>query len=225
MKKIITTILFLEAVAVTLMAIMAFVLFEPVVTLSATATDEFTIRQQIGDEISFLVAAADVAMAGSIGGVTGGHATGTTYAVVQTNSTNGYTMDISFENDPSMLGEVSGSTALKDYAEATPGTPDFGFVASTSAVFAYTVAAADSSHLDSSFLDNGSVCGTGAGFTADACWKGPSTSDFRIIDSPDPALTGATTTLTFVVDVPSNPVPALEQDYYTATATLTATTQ
>src|SRR5690606_20470618 len=118
----------------------------------------------IGDEISFLVTAADVTMDGSIGGITGGHATGSTYAVVQTNSTTGYVMDISFENSPAMLGETTGSVAILDYQEVG-AEPDFDFVASTSAVFAYTVNASNTSDLDPSFLDNGSACGTGAGFT------------------------------------------------------------
>ncbi len=191
---------------------------------AATATDTFIIRQEITDEISFLVAAADVTMVGSIQGVTGGNATGTTFAVVRSNSNSGYTMDIAFSNNPAMRGETTLSNSIRDYG--VPGAePTFAFNASTSAQFAYTVAASTTSDLDPSFLNNGSACNIGASFTAAACWKGPSTSNFRVVNRSTSAPTGATTTFTFRVNVPSNPTPSLDEDFYTATATLTATNQ
>jgi len=191
---------------------------------AASATDTFTIRQEITDEISFLVPAADVTMVSNIQGVTGGHATGTTYAVVRSNSNSGYTMDISFSNGPAMRGETTLSQAIRDYGVAG-AEPTFAFNASTAAQFAYTVAASTTADLDPSFLDNGTTCNTGAGFTANACWKGPATTTFRIVNRTTSAPTGATTSLTFRVTVPSNPSPTVDEDFYTATATLTATNQ
>lgn len=197
-----------------------YMVLEPVI--GRAATDTFTVRQQITSEISFLVPAADVTMVGAIAGISGGNATGTTYAVVRTNNAAGYTMDIAFSGSPAMRGEVSGSTAIKDYVGAEPS---YTFVASSSSLFAYSVTASSSTDVDPSFLNNGAACNTGSTSTADACWKGASTTDFRIVNRNTEAGTGATTTITFVVNVPSNPSPAVQQDYYTATATLTALNQ
>jgi len=211
-----------------LIAIMTFLVLEPTVSRGVvpSTTDVFTIRQQITDEISFLVPAADVTMVGPIAGITGGNATGTTFAVIQTNSPTGYTMDISFLNSPAMLGETTGSISIRNYGTSTAAEPTFAFTASTSALFAYTVSASTTSDLDNSFRDNGTICNV-ANVTdaANACWKGPTTSNFRIINRTTSANSGATTSIQFRVNVPNNPSPAVEEDFYTATATLTAVTQ
>ncbi len=209
------------------MLLSLYAISEPAISrAAASATDTFTIRQQITDEISFLTTAADVTMAGTIAGMTGGQATGTTYAVVRSNSNSGFTIDIAFSGAPAMRGESGGSasTSIKDYG--VPGAePTFTFGASTSAQFAYTVSASTTTDIDPSFLNNGSACNAGSNSTGDRCWKGPSTSNFRIVNRSTSAPSGATTTLTFSVRVPSNATPSVDEDYYTATATLTATNQ
>lgn len=213
--------------AILVMALLFSLILEPTLgRAAASANDTFLITQQITDEISFLVPAADVTMVGSIQGVTGGYATGTTYAVVRSNSNSGYTMDISFSNAPAMRGTSTLSTAIRDFAtSSTMMQPSFAFVSSTSAQFGYTVSASTTSDLDPSFLNNGTICNSGAGFTANTCWMTPSTTAYRIINRSTSAPTGATTTLTFKIEVPSNPSPAVEEDFYVATATLTATNQ
>jgi hypothetical protein len=211
------------AVAAVMVVALVFILAEPIVSRSASATDIFTITQNIGEEISFLVAAADVTMTGTLGGLVGGNATGTTFAVVRTNSSGGYVMDIRFDNNPAMLGSSTGSTAIRDYGTTTE--PSFNFVASTSAQFGYTVSASTTADLDPSFRDNGTACNTGASDASNRCWKGPQPTDFRIISRSTSAAFGATTTIQFVVNVPNNPIPAVEEDFYIATATLTAITQ
>lgn len=216
----------LQAAVIALSGVLIFavgyMVVEPTVSRAIVGTP-FTIRTQITPEISFLVQAANVIATGTIAGVTGGNATGTTQAVVQTNSAGGYTMDISFLNNPSMLGETTGSTAIRDYGTTTE--PTYLFYASTSASFSYSVNASTTSDLDPSFRNNGTSCNVGASYTANTCWKGPTTSNYRIIDRTTAANSGATTTLTFKVHVPSSPIPALVSDFYTATATLTALTQ
>lgn len=215
--------LLLWSVAATFLIAVSFVFVEPIVSQAATASDAFTVRQQVTAEISFTVNAPDVTMIGAIGGVTGGTATGTTQTVVRTNSAGGYTMDIKFSNSPAMLGEAGGGTGIKDYDEAG-AEPDYSFIASTSATFGYTVSATTSTDLDPSFLNGGVSCGAGT-YSVDKCWKGPSTADYRVINRNSSATSGATTTFTFLVKVPNNPVPAVNSDFYTATATLTAITQ
>jgi hypothetical protein len=230
MNKIITTSQYalVYAVSALMLTVLMFSLvLEPTLgRAAATANDTFLITQSITDEISFLVPAADVTMVGPIQGVTGGYATGTTYAVVRSNSNSGYTMDISFSNAPAMRGNTTFSTGIRDYAtSSTMMQPSFTFVASSAAQFGYTVAASTTSDLDPSFLNDGSTCNAGAGYTANRCWMTPSTTAYRIINRSTSAPSGATTTLTFHINVPSNPSPSLDEDFYTATATLTATNQ
>jgi hypothetical protein len=174
-----------------------FLILEP--TVSQAVTSQFSVRQQV--------------------------TSGSVSVAVLTNSTTGYTMDISFQNTPAMKGEVTNSTAIANYGSTTE--PTYLFFGSTSAQFAYTVAASSSSDLDPSFKNNGTACNTGTTMTANTCWMGAtSTSNYRIINrGTAAATTTATTTLQFKVLIPNNPNPAVTSDFYTATATLTAVTQ
>lgn len=199
----------------------------------AVTSGPFSIRQEIGAEISFLVDAANVTMTGPLSGLSGGNATGTTQAVVRTNNTNGYYMDISFTDSDSdgtiMRRDLGGtySASIKNYATSTYNimvTPSYGFsFASSAAMFAYTVTASNTNDIAQNFLHDGaSTCGTSSGTAADMCWMAPTTTAYRIIETGEPASGGATTSIKFRVYVPNNPNPAVENGFYTATATLTA---
>ena len=214
----------LAAVLLTALVIATFVVFEPVV--SRAATDTFVITQTFADEISFSTIADDVSMVGSINGLTGGFATGTTYAVVKTNDADGYNMTIAFSTTTAMQGDTTDSE-IANYTPATPGTADFAWVANGSgnaAEFGYTVSASTTADIDLSFKDNGTICGAGGADVLNKCWMNPSTTAETIMNrTSGAAATGATTTIKFKVSVPSNSNPALEADNYIATATLTAT--
>ena len=213
----------LLATGMVLLCFTTFALLEPTLSLGQV-NSSFTITQQITDEISFTVPATNITMVSPIQGISGGNATGTTQTVVRTNAINGYNMTIAFSTSTSaMRGLVSSSTSIRDYGTSTAAEPTFLFNASTSAQFAYTVSATTSTDLDPSFLNNGTNCNAGSTKTADRCWKGPATTTFMVVNRTTSAGGGATTTVRFVVNVPSNPVPALVQDFYQATATLTAT--
>ena len=221
LKKISTEALMVATTCV-LLATFLFTLLEPALSLGQV-NSTFTITQQIDGEISFTIPPTNITMTGAIQGITGGNATGTTQAVVRTNQNNGYNMTIAFSTTTAMRGLISSSTAIRDYGTSTAAEPTFTFNASTSAQFAYTVTATTSTDLDPSFLNNGAACNVGSTMTTDRCWKGPATSTFMIVNRTTSAGGGATTTIKFVVNVPSNPSPALVQDTYQATATLTAT--
>ncbi len=213
----------LLATGMVLLCFTTFALLEPTLSLGQVPST-FTITQQITDEISFTVPATNITMVSPIQGISGGNATGTTQTVVRTNAINGYNMTIAFSTSTSaMRGIVSSSTSIRDYGTSTAAEPTFLFNSSTSAQFAYTVSATTSTDLDPSFLNNGTNCNAGSTMTADRCWKGPATTTFMVVNRTSSAGGGATTTVRFVVNVPSNPVPALVQDFYQATATLTAT--
>lgn len=198
---------------------------EPSASHSAAPVERsFTITQEITGAIAFETDPQDITMNGSIDGVTGGSATGTTYTVVSTNNGTGYNLAIRFfdnGSDEAMLGDVTGSDAIRDYDDT--GEPTYEFNGSSSALFGYTVSASTSGDLDNSFKSSGGFCNQSSGFNADQCWKGPTGSDFTVYDSSGPALDGSTTSFKFVVRVPNGPDPALSAETYTATATLTAT--
>ncbi len=218
-QSVVATFLIVALVAVT------FFIAEPKVG-QAVDSGPFTIKQTITGEISFTTNAANVTMTGNLNGVTGGTANGTTTAIVTTNNSAGYTMTIAFADnttDNAMLGDVSLSTAIRDYP-ASSSEPTYGFyTSSSSSVFGYSVTASSTSDLDASFKHDGSsLCNTGATVTPGVCWMEPKTSAFQIINRGTAATGGSTTTISFKVHVPNAPSPALVTDVYTATATLTA---
>lgn len=218
----------LSSVTILSLLFAAFFMVEPRVG-HAVDSNEFYIRQTITDETSFLVQPSNVTMSGSITGVTGGTANGSTTFAVISNNAQGYNVSIAFDDNAgayAMLGDTTGSEGIRDYGGDVAGQPSYNFTASTAAQFAYTVKSVTPTDTPQSFLDNGSnACNSfGGGQTLDQCWKAPSTSGFEIVDRGSAAVTGATSTIYFRVVVPSGSNPAVTADTYTATATLTLLT-
>jgi hypothetical protein len=213
----------LAAVLIAMLGMSAFFAFEPNVTRSQ---EVFLVSQTITDEVSFSTIPPDVSMTGSIAGLAGGYATGSTQFVINTNDAQGYTMTLVFSSTTAMSRNNGTGGFINNYTPATPGTPDFNWVdnsAGQSAEFGYTVAASTTGQVDQSFRHTGSTCNTGSTETALRCWLNPSTTPETIIvtNSPTPS---STSTLTFKVAVPNGPNPALPSGIYIATGTLTATT-
>ena len=205
-----------------------FLMVEPRISHGQSDSATFRIRQTISDESSFLVDPVNVTMVGSINGLTGGNATGTTPFVVRSNNASGYYVNIAFTDNVgayAMRGDESGSEGLRDFSGDVAGQPAYNFTASTAAQFGYAVYASTTLDADDSFLNNGTACNTGSTRTIGKCWKAPSTGVFRIIDRNTSASNGATSTIYFKVNVPSGPNPIPTAETYTATATLTLFTQ
>jgi hypothetical protein len=201
---------------------LVYVTIEPSITHSQ---EVFTIQATVTGESAFLVPPSDVTMVGTLNGLTGGQATGTTQFVVQSNSTGGYEVQMSFENNGSgeaMLGDLTADTSLRDYGGDSAGEPSKGYVASTAAQFAYTVTSSTTSDTDPSFFHDGTASCNDALQTSQAttCWKAPSTANFKIADRNSPATTGATSTIMFNVTIPNSVTPVPSAETYTATATL-----
>jgi len=210
----------------------AFFLAEPSVSYGQVTSNDFTIKQVITGETAFLVQPSDVTTTGSINGVTGGNASGTTQFSVVSNNSTGYYVEIDFfDNGTSetMIGDNDAGTEIEDYGGDVSGEPSYGYTASTAAQFAYTVSSDTPLDTDPSFLNDGSDCNTGStanGTTkATKCWKEPTTTAFEIVNRSNSAGTGATSTLEFDITVPASAVPAPIAQTYTATATLTLFTQ
>lgn len=213
------------ALLVLSLAIASFFMFEPTIG-RGQATDNFTVSQTITDEISFLVTADDVTMNGSIQGLTGGYATGTTMVVVRSNEASGYNMTLHFATTSSGRAMQASSTAyINDYTPASNGVPDFTWVDNASgqaSEFGYTVSASTSGQVSQLFMNDGSDCNTGSTESADRCWLNPTTTPVSIVSSSAP-VSGSTTTIKFKVAVPNNPSPSLPSGTYVATGILTAT--
>jgi len=218
---------FIPSISIITLAALAFWSLEPKIGQSAESS--FVIEQEILSEVSFSTLPANIEMNGSLNGITGGTANGSTTAVVMTNNSTGYTLEIRFEDNGEGVAMVNQLATQPDAIKNHPnnsGEPLFNFnggSTSTSALFGYSVSASDSSDLDPSFLNNGTNCNTGSLANELTCWMTPTTDLFTIIDREYSAPDGATTTINFRVVVPDNPVPGVESGIYTATATLIAT--
>lgn len=216
----------MAGVATMLVAALAFLMLEPTVGRSQS---EFVISQTITDESSFSVVPTDVTMSGTISGVSGGSATGTTQFVVQSNNATGYYVEIDFFDngtEEAMSGDVTGSESLRDYDGDVAGEPSYGFTASSASLFAYTVMSTTSTDTDDSFDHDGSAnCNTGGNDGDGSCWMAPTTTAFRIIDKGSASVSGATSTVQYLINVPSGAVPVPQAETYTATSTITLFTQ
>lgn len=206
-----------------LVAVIVFVAMEPEVTNAVE--DTFQISQSITSEISFATPAGDVTMNGSIAGITGGISYGTSTVIVYTNNAAGYTMTIAASSSPAMQGNSQGGT-IADYTPANPSIPDYTFSVPSGAEFGFSVSASTTSDLAQKFLDNGSnTCNTGSSDTGGSasCWHALSTvSTSTIVRATATPASGATTSIYFKLKVNSG--SSVLQDTYTATTTLTATT-
>lgn len=207
--------------AIHLIVLFSLVALEPHVV--DAIEDQFTITQTVTSEISFLTQASDVVMNGTIAGVTGGTSNGGTQVVVLTNDASGYTMTIKASSSPAMQGNSQGGS-INDYTPATGGVPDYAFSVPSGYEFGYTVSASTTADLAQKFKDDGAACNTGTNDTSGfaSCWYGLSTvATSTIVRTTATPASGATTTLFFRVTI--NPNSGLAEDTYTATSTLTVT--
>jgi len=210
----------------TMILAFVFVTVEPTVSLGASATSQFTISQTVTSEIAFATPASNVIMSPSLGGLTGGTAYGATSLAVTTNNMTGYNMTIMASSSLGMIGNASSSNYIPAYVSSVNGVPDYNFTTPVhSARFGYNVNATNTPDVVPLFKYSGSTCNTGSTVDSTHCWLAATTTAVQIINRTLPTpVTGATSTLSFQVQITSNPSPGLPNDTYVATTTLTATT-
>ena len=196
----------------TLTLALGFVVFEPAIIRAVE--DQFTITQTITAEIAFTTAAQNVTMNGSIAGITGGNAWGTTTSVVTTNNSTGFTMTIVASSSPAMQ-RVGGSGTISDYTPSTAGIPDFAFAVPSGSEFGYSVSASTTADLAQKFKDDGATCNTGSADTNGLSTVATST----LVTTAETPSSGATSSYYFRTLVNAG---FLAAGTYNATATLTA---
>jgi hypothetical protein len=215
-----------KAVAISMVAwLFVFPMFEPVV--GQAVEDQFTVRQEITSEISFYTGGTNVVMSPALGGITGGTATGGTQVSVLTNDSQGYNMTIKASGTIAMVGETQGGF-IQNYTPNATTVPEYAWsVDVNTGEFGYTISASTTADLDQSFLDTGAICDAGSADTSGStsCWYYASDTPYMVVNrSSETAGSGSTSTLFFQVQLTSNPIPAIPEDFYTATTTLTAVT-
>lgn len=208
-----------------LMLSLLFVIVEPAMSDAASASSQFTETLSVTSEISFLVSGSNLTLSPSLAGITGGTANGQTSVRVLTNNATGYSMTLTASSSLGMIGNSQGGT-IPAYIPSSGTTPDFTFAApANTARFGYTVEASTTDDLAQAFKDDGGACNTGSADAADSCWLNASTSAVTVINrTTETSASGSTSTIKFRAVINSNPVPAIPQDTYVATTTLTATT-
>lgn len=212
--------LILESCVAVFSLVLLYIVLEPAITKGA-----FTVSQSVTTEIAFLTPANNITLTPSIDVSVGGQASGQTQVVVKTNDHLGYSMTITASSSLGMIGVASSTKYIPAYVTGTAGVPDYDFnVPANSAYFGYTAEASTTSDLAQSFKDTAGVCNSvSGGDTTDKCWIGATTTAYTVVNrSSATSLSGATTTLKFLVVINSNPSPGIPNDTYVATTTLTA---
>ncbi len=221
MKKEIANII-INSSSIMMVVIFAFVLLEPSIGFGSTNT----VSQTVTTELAFVTPATNIVLSPSIDVSVGGQASGGTQVVVITNDHLGYSMAVAASSSLGMIGNASSTLYIPAYITSSPGTPDFTFTTpANTAYYGYTVEASTTSDLATAFRDSAGVCGAvGGSDTADRCWISASTTGYTAINRASvTSLSGATTTLKFLVVINANPNPGIPNDTYVATTTLTAT--
>jgi len=208
--------------AIYLLGAVVYGAFEAQIIDAASVQDQVVINLTVTSEIT-ITSPSDVTMSPSIPGLTGGAATGTATWTVITNDSSGYSVT-HIASSTTLDGDTQGD-AFAAYTEGTAGVPDFTWsVAAGAKEFGYTVNSyTDSSSIAALFKDNGSACNTGSSVTYNRCYIHASTTAETIYNrSTETTSSGTSFTIDYKAESGSSAF--ITEDTYTATTTVTATT-
>lgn len=216
-----------SALTISLLALSGYMYFEPAGLSAAVAGDQIQITQVVTGEIT-ISHPSDCAMDSSLGGVTGGTANCYAEWTITTTDSSGFNVALvatSSGDGPTdyvMAGNTQGDW-IDNYTEGTYGVPDFTWAVSNAAEFGYTATTTTAADLPTTFKTTaGSApCNAGSTVTDAACWITASSTARTVMNRSSEATSGTKLYINFRVQINNHNVV---EDTYTATTTLTATT-
>ena len=229
-KKYSTLRIAFLSILISLFLYTSYILLEPMVAVGQS--EEFVITQEITQDIAFTADPNDVVLltnqsdptSNEISGLTGGVSNGVSTFTIATNSPDGYTVRLRFDDAGSGNAMAYTNDPANFFISNGPPTPVFNLnlpASATPAIFAYTVSGSDAHER---FRNNGTNCEAAAG-TANGtnCFfmQSSITSNTAIFSSNAPT-PGTTGNVHFRAAIGPDTDPVLPTGTYTATATLTA---
>lgn len=169
---------FISFTAFSFFVFVSYMNFEPVVVGAASVTDDITVTQHVTGDIS-ISHPADVNMAGTIYGMTGGTGSGSATWTVVTSNVAGFNM--SLKADAANCLRLNGTDHFDDYSRTNPLA--YNWSAPAISGFGFTVEPETPGDTVQVFRDNAGACNAaGGGNTADTCWSGfNGTTDIPVI--------------------------------------------
>ena len=147
-----------------------------------SSSDSFKIKSgfwHMGETNISISSPSDFSLSPSIGGVSGGTASGSVIWNVATDSPSGYTLNIRSASSPALS---AGSYSLSDFSPADGDIPDFEWtINQTDSEFGFSPEGSD---VVLKFKDDGfNTCGTGSQNSTNKCWYNFKTTDETISQS------------------------------------------
>lgn len=178
-------------------------------------------KQQVTAEISMTVASTTMVLLPAIAGLTGGTGNASTSISVITNNKTGYSVTVQGTTTVGALSAMRGDTTngrFNDYASTTPVTWS-STSAGQASQFGFGIT---NGTLSSANGASGYTTCTGV----ESCWRNLATTTAVTVVNVNTftPVGGDNFFLKFRAHVPANSNPLVPQDWYTATATVTAVT-
>jgi hypothetical protein len=171
--------------------------------------------QQMQEVYLSLTTPDNVNLTPSLGGITGGIASGSTSVLVLTDSPSGYSLTLEAQASPAMQ---KGSDTIADYVPTASPLADLAFITTMTDVhFGFSPSGPD---VVLRYRNDTSACGVGVLSTPESCWDGLSTTPILIAEGVANHPDGVSTTLDFRVGIGGGVV--VPEGEYIATTTLTA---
>jgi hypothetical protein len=206
--------------------------FQVAMAATSAATSPFTVTLTVGKEIT-ITSPGTLALTGTINGITGGSATGSTSLAVVNSSAAGFTMSMAASTSPAMQMGGTGTATYQSFANyQSTATPDYTWINGGAGVqqFGFSVGADALASAAQAFRSTASACNASPGTTNSItnCFAGFNALTSTTIVAPTTFnTTGAgssTETIFFEAQRTSGSTNALESGAYQATITVTANT-
>jgi len=182
-------------------------------TTGASAGIQVTARQQVTTEMALTIASTSIILSPAIAGLTGGTGDGSTNVNVVSNNREGFDVTLQASTSPAMKGDNYGGQ-FNNYTPAAYNTPETWSTTGTlGGEFAYGI-----TNNNTNIAPGFETC-----TVSNSCFLDASTTAKTIYSTgASTTAAGNSFTLKFRAYVPPNPSPAIVEDWYSATTTITA---